>query len=139
MRLWFVACAILLNLGCSSPKQAEHKAISGSPLNYALPYEQAEDPCHTVKTCAQYVSNRVSRYWYIPNTSGKKMKAMAEIRLDDHAIIESATIVESSGNQAFDDSGLSALNNLGSFPELMGLSRSDYQKNFTHFNIWFAP
>lgn len=80
----------------------------------------------------------VSDNWSRPPSATNGMTAVVQIRLVPTGEILDSTIIQSSGNDAFDRSVIQALDRVGSF-EFQGMPTAVFERNFRNFTITFRP
>jgi colicin import membrane protein len=104
--------------------------------------EQNQAQAAEANIVSQYVSiiqNLIRQNWVIPPSARCNMVAVVELRLTPVGDVVSNTIVQSSGDAAFDRSVLQAVDRVGSFPEVRELPNPVFERNFRRFTLTFQP
>lgn len=89
----------------------------------SLPDTRAGNQCFDINECIMTINKKIGRNWIKP-VSNEQLSATVSIELVGDALM-SGDIVESSGNEEFDSSVLSAVYKSTPFPEIFGLSVDD--------------
>jgi colicin import membrane protein len=92
-----------------------------------------------VSQYAAIVKDLITQNWTLPPSSRNGMQALVELRTTPIGDITSSTIIQSSGDAAFDRSVLQAVARVGTLPELRDLPNDIYERNFRRFNLLFQP
>lgn len=87
----------------------------------------------------QAIFNRVRDNWSRPPSARTGMKCELLIEIVPTGRVVSVTIVESSGNSAFDRSAQQAVYKAESFPELKEMSPQTFEKYYRRFHLIFNP
>lgn len=87
----------------------------------------------------QVIFNRVRDNWSRPPSARTGMKCELLIEIVPTGRVVSVTVVESSGNSAFDRSAEQAVYKAESFPELKEMSPSTFEKYYRRFHLIFNP
>ncbi len=111
------------------------KAISRE--NAAL--EAAATADELANSYAALIQQTVVGYWSRPPSARNGMEAELRLQLVPTGEIVSVTVIRSSGNSAFDNSAVNAVNKAGSFPELKNLPREEFERTFRRFRLIFRP
>jgi colicin import membrane protein len=104
--------------------------------------QQNEAQAAEANIVSQYVSiiqNLIRQNWVIPPSARCNMVAVVELRLTPVGDVVNNTIVQSSGDAAFDRSVLQAVDRVGSFPEVRELPNPVFERNFRRFTLTFQP
>ena len=67
------------------------------------------------------------------------MVAILEIALVPTGDVVGVTVLESSGNLAFDSSAVNAVEKVGRFSEVKSLERAVFERDFRRFQLIFRP
>ena len=124
--------------------EAELAAIARADLARAVE-EEAEQMEATataedmVLSYSALIQRTVINYWSRPPSARNGMVAELRLQLVPTGEVVSVTIVESSGNTAFDRSAVNAVEKAGSFPELQNMPPREFEKNFRRFRLLFRP
>lgn len=117
-------------------QQQEELAAALASEDAAL--EEAE----LVSSYEQLIAQLVTNNWSRPPSARNGMSVTVAIRTLPTGEIISASVVKGSGNEAFDQSALRAVNGLGEIAELGELARQNraaYERKFRHFQFKFEP
>ena len=88
---------------------------------------------------AALIQSTVVNYWSRPPSARNGMEALLSIQLIPTGEVVSVQILESSGNAAFDNSAVNAVQKAGAFPELQQLPSREFEKSFRRFRLLFRP
>ena len=91
---------------------------------------------------AEYVTiirRVISQNWQIPPSARNGMTAVVQLQVVPTGEVVGITIVESSGNSAFDRSVEQAVEKAERFPELQDLDTPIFERNFRTFSLLFRP
>ena len=86
----------------------------------------------------QLVRRAVEQAWVIPPNVGDGTTAEVQVRLGPSGEVFAATVTRSSGNAAFDNSAIQAVESAAPFTELRDLP-SGVQRDYRQFNLRFRP
>lgn len=81
----------------------------------------------------------VRQNWTLPPSARNGMTAIVRIQLVPTGEVVDRTIIQSSGDDAFDRAALQAVDRADSFPELQDMPYATFQSNFRSFNLLFRP
>lgn len=88
---------------------------------------------------AAMIRDRVERNWSRPPSARQGMEAVLEIQLVPTGYVTAVRVVKSSGNPAFDQSALQAVNKVGRFDEVKDLPSRIFEEQFRKFTLRFHP
>ncbi len=88
---------------------------------------------------AGLISSRIEDNWSRPPNARKDMKVVLEIELASNGQVLNVTIVEGSGNRAFDLAAESAVRKVERFEEISQMKPEIFNKNFRKFRLLFNP
>ena len=91
---------------------------------------------------AQYaalIKRIISQNWVIPPSARNGMTAIVQLQVVPTGEVVGASVVESSGNLAFDRSVIQAVERAERFPELQELDTGVFERNFRTFTLVFRP
>jgi len=88
---------------------------------------------------AALIQQTVINYWSRPPSARNGMEVILSIQLIPTGEVVSATVLQSSGNSAFDQSAINAVKKAGSFPELQNLPPGEFEQSFRRFRLLFRP
>ena len=81
----------------------------------------------------------ITNQWNRPPSARNNMEVLLSIRLVPNGDVVSVSIKKSSGNAAFDRSASLAVEKVGRFDMLQGMSSSLFEKHFRNIEITFRP
>lgn len=88
---------------------------------------------------AAMIRQRVEQKWSRPPSAQQGMEALLEIQLVPTGYVVSVRIIKSSGNAAFDQSAVLAVNKVESFVEIKELPSRIFEAQFRRFTLRFSP
>lgn len=91
---------------------------------------------------AQYaalIKRIISQNWVIPPSARNGMTAIVQLQVVPTGEVVGASVVDSSGNLAFDRSVIQAVERAERFPELQELDTGVFERNFRTFTLVFRP
>ena len=88
---------------------------------------------------AAAIRGAVINKWTRPPSARNGMLAVLSIQLVPTGEVVGVSILQSSGNDVFDRSAMSAVERVGRFPEVSGLDRHLFENNFRRFQLIFRP
>ena len=103
---------------------------------------EAEATASAEQMVASYMSvirDAVVGRWSRPPSARNGMEALLQIQLIPTGEVVSVSILQGSGNSAFDNSAVAAVQKVGSFPELQNLPSREFEQNFRRFRLLFKP
>jgi colicin import membrane protein len=95
-----------------------------------------------VASYESYVRDRITGNWNRPPSARRDMEVELQVRLVPTGQVMSVAVVRSSGDPAFDQSAVNAVQQVGRFDRLQELSRKDpllFEQNFRTLNLTFRP
>ncbi len=95
-----------------------------------------------VATYESYVRDRIAGNWNRPPSARREMQVELQVRLVPTGQVMGVSVVRSSGDPAFDQSAVNAVQQVGRFDRLQELSRKDpllFEQNFRTLNLTFRP
>jgi colicin import membrane protein len=101
--------------------------------------KQSANDAVLVTSYGSIIDERVSANWSRPPSARNGMSALLRIQLVPTGRVVNVSVIESSGDAAFDRSAEQAVNKAESFPELKNLPNRVFEKNFRVFNLNFEP
>ena len=107
-----------------------------------LASEQRPQPGVTASpsdTAAALIRKAVIGRWTRPPSARNGMVAVLEIALVPTGDVVGVTVLETSGNVAFDRSAMNAVDKVGRFPEVSALERAVFERDFRRFQLIFRP
>ena len=104
--------------------------ISAKQSLEALQKERFEETINTIQ-------RKFIKLWNKPFVLNEDIKVSIKIKLVPSGEILSKTVIESSGNDKFDDSAMKAVNKISFLKEVSNVSREDFEKYFREINLVF--
>lgn len=95
-----------------------------------------------VTTYESYVRDRIAGNWNRPPSARRDMQVELQVRLVPTGQVMGVSVTRSSGDPAFDQSAVNAVQQVGRFDRLQELSRKDpllFEQNFRTLNLTFRP
>ena len=83
------------------------------------------------------IQKKFIELWNKPFVLNEDIKVSIKIKLAPSGEILSKTLIESSGNDKFDDSAMKAVSNISFLKEVSNLRRDDFEKYFREINLVF--
>jgi len=77
--------------------------------------------------------------WTRPPSARNGMVSILSIQLVPTGEVVGVSVVQSSGNSAFDRSAMTAVERAGRFPEITKLDNRTFEANFRRFQLIFKP
>ncbi|MFK7977497.1 MAG: cell envelope integrity protein TolA [Halioglobus sp.] len=118
---------------------AELAALARAELADAAAEEQTATAEEMAASYAALIRQTVEGYWSRPPSARNGMEVLLAIKLIPTGEVVSVSIVQSSGNTAFDRSAVNAVNKAGAFPELQKLPTREFERTFRRFSLLFRP
>ena len=88
---------------------------------------------------ATVIQRAVVNRWTRPPSARNGMVAVLEIALVPTGDVVGVSVLESSGDVAFDRSAINAVEKAGRFPEVKQLERQSFERDFRRFQLIFRP
>jgi TolA protein len=88
---------------------------------------------------AAVIKQAVIGRWTRPPSARNSMVAILEIALVPTGDVVGVTVLESSGNVAFDRSAVNAVEKVARFSEVKSLERAVFERDFRRFQLIFRP
>ena len=104
--------------------------ISARQSLEALQKERFEKTINTIQ-------RKFIKLWNKPFVLNEDIKVSIKIKLVPSGEILSKTVIESSGNDKFDDSAMKAVNKISFLKEVSDVSREDFEQYFREINLVF--
>ena len=104
--------------------------ISAKKSLEALQKERFEETINTIQ-------RKFIKLWNKPFVLNEDIKVSIKIKLVPSGEILSKTVIESSGNDKFDDSAMKAVNKISFLKEVSDVSREDFEQYFREINLVF--
>ena len=83
------------------------------------------------------IQKKFIELWNKPFVLNEDIKVSIKIKLAPSGEILSKTLIESSGNDKFDDSAMKAVSNISFLKEVSNLRREDFERSFREINLVF--
>ena len=123
-------------------KAAQAKAAAEQAARDKAAAEQAAARGQRVATYESYVRDRIAGNWNRPPSARRDMQVELQVRLVPTGQVMGVAVIRSSGDPAFDQSAVNAVQQVGRFERLQELSRQDpllFEQNFRTLNLTFRP
>ena len=88
---------------------------------------------------AAMIRQRVEQKWSRPPSARQGMEVLLEIQLVPTGYVAGVRVLKSSGNPAFDQSALQAVNKIESFVEIKNMPSRIFEAQFRRFTLRFNP
>ncbi len=125
------------------PSAEELQRQQQDDLARAMAAEEAAQAEATAEQLAASYAGLIQRtvvnYWNRPPSARNGMEVLLQLQLIPTGDIVSVTVLKSSGDIAFDQSAVNAVEKAGSFPELKNLPPRKFEEMFRRFRLLFRP
>ncbi len=88
---------------------------------------------------ADAIRRRVEENWSRPSSARNGMKVGLRINLVPTGAVVNVTVLNSSGNAAFDRSAIRAVDRIGQFSEIKTMPSRIFERKFRQFTLLFQP
>lgn len=102
-------------------------------------FMQAAAAREAVNTYEGLVQQRIADRWSRPPSARRDMEVELSISMTPNGQIQDVAIVRSSGDPAFDQSAVHAVQRVDRIPEFQQLDPAIFNANFRRFNLLFRP
>lgn len=124
-------------------QRAEAAAQRQKELDAALAAEEelleAETLAEMAQSYSALIAQRIRENWSRPPSARNGMECVLLLHLVPSGEVVDVTVVDGSGNGAFDRSAEQAVRRVGRFDELQGMPRDVFEQNFRRFKMRFKP
>ncbi len=125
-------------------QQAERERIERQQqLDRALADEaeffEAQQAQEVAQSYVDVISQRIENNWSRPPSARLGMKCVLEIQLVPTGQVVNVTVVESSGNSAFDRSAEQAVKRIDRFEEVQDMPTQVFERHFRQLRLVFNP
>lgn len=124
-------------------KAAQAKAAAEQAARAKAAAEQAAAAQgQMIATYGDYVRDRIISNWNRPPSARRDMEAVLQVRLVPTGQVMGVSVIRSSGDPAFDQSAVNAVQQVGRFERLQELSRKDpllFERTFRTLTLTFRP
>lgn len=100
---------------------------------------QADDDANLVAQYSAMISQQMHQRWKLPPSARRNMMALVKIRMVPTGDLVTVTIAQSSGNEAFDQSAILAVQKAGRFAFMKNLPSRLFEAHFREFTFRFSP
>lgn len=100
---------------------------------------QADEDASLIAQYTAMISQQMHQKWKLPPSARRNMVALVSIRMVPTGDLVSVTIAQSSGNQAFDQSAILAVEKAGRFAFMKNLPSRLFESHFREFTFRFSP
>ncbi|MBQ0719301.1 MAG: cell envelope integrity protein TolA [Gammaproteobacteria bacterium] len=122
-------------------RQARAQALA-SALDSEDEFLADEQSMQLAQGYSDYIQQRIIANWNRPLSARRGMEAILSIQLVPTGQVVGVSVIQSSGNEAFDLSAQQAVKKVGRFDKLQELSRQSpavFEQNFRQFRLVFRP
>ena len=123
--------------------EQEARAQRAQQLAAQQAAEQAQAAAQqSVSTYGDYVRDRIAGNWSRPPSARRDMQVELQIRMVPTGQVMGVVVTRSSGDPAFDQSAITAVERVGRFDRLQELARKDpllFEQYFRKFTLVFRP
>ncbi|MGE0343730.1 MAG: cell envelope integrity protein TolA, partial [Porticoccaceae bacterium] len=123
--------------------EQEARAQRAQQLAAQQAAEQAQAAAQqSVSTYGDYVRDRIAGNWSRPPSARRDMQVELQIRIVPTGQVMGVVVTRSSGDPAFDQSAITAVERAGRFDRLQELARKDpllFEQYFRKFTLIFRP
>jgi len=113
--------------------------LTQSDISAAIEAETAVSDQDLAASYGAWIRATVVNYWSRPASARNGMQTVLQLQLIPTGEIVGVTIVQSSGDPAFDRSAVNAVEKAARFPELQKLPPREFEKTFRRFKLLFKP
>lgn len=100
---------------------------------------EAETLAEMAQSYSALIGQRIQESWSRPPSARNGMECVLLLHLVPSGEVVDVTVVDGSGNGAFDRSAEQAVRRVGRFDELQGMPRDVFEQNFRRFKMRFKP
>lgn len=100
---------------------------------------EAETLAEMAQSYSALIAQRIRENWSRPPSARNGMECVLLLHLVPSGEVVDVTVVDGSGNGAFDRSAEQAVRRVGRFDELQGMPRDVFEQNFRRFKMRFKP
>ena len=100
---------------------------------------QADDDANLIAQYSAMISQQMHQRWKLPPSARRNMVALVKIRMVPTGDLVTVTIAQSSGNEAFDQSAILAVQKAGRFAFMKHLPSRLFETHFREFTFRFSP
>lgn len=102
-------------------------------------FMQAAAAREAINTYEGLVQQRIADRWSRPPSARRNMEVELSIRMSPNGQIQDVAVIRSSGDPAFDQSAIQAVQRVDRIPEFGSLDVKIFEANFRRFNLLFRP
>ncbi len=113
--------------------------LTKSNIDQSLAAEGESSEQDMTASFTALIRQTVVNYWSRPPSARNGMQAVLQLQLIPTGDIVGVTVVQSSGDAAFDRSAVNAVEKAARFPELQKLPPREFEKTFRRFKLLFKP
>ena len=100
---------------------------------------QADDDANIIAQYTAMISQQMHQRWKLPPSARRNMVALVRIRMVPTGELVTVTVAQSSGNEAFDQSAILAVQKAGRFAFMQGMPSRLFEAHFREFTFRFSP
>lgn len=123
-------------------KQEEEKRRREQELAMALAAEeelQQADDLDLARSIGDAITETVADNWSRPPSARRDMRVVLRLQLIPTGEVVGVTVLESSGDEAFDRSAIDAVNKAERFPEVTDVPSGFFEQRLRNFRLEFRP
>ena len=102
-------------------------------------YQTAQAEQQQIAAVGQQIEQAVEQQWSRPPSARRGMQAVLRVSLVPTGALTAVTVLESSGDPAFDRSATQAVHRAAPFTAVRDLPAPLFERNFRHFQFLFNP
>ena len=99
---------------------------------------QADDDANIIAQYTAMISQQMHQRWKLPPSARRNMVALVRIRMVPAGELVTVTVAQSSGNEAFDQSAILAVQKAGRFAFMQGMPSRLFETHFREFTFRFS-
>ena len=132
-----VLLMVLIDFSIFFPNKQNYEVI---PIGFIVEKKEKSEAQVTqekFKKTIIIIQKKFIELWNKPFVLNEDIKVSIKIKLAPSGEILSKTLIESSGNDKFDDSAMKAVSNISFLKEVSNLRREDFERYFREINLVF--
>jgi len=124
----------------TSPMTTQELAqLARADIDRAMAAEAGASEQDVAASYTALIRQTVVNYWSRPPSARNGMQVVLQLQLIPTGDIVGVTVLQSSGDSAFDRSAVNAVEKAARFPELQKLPPREFEKTFRRFRLLFKP
>ena len=113
--------------------------LARADIDRAMAAEAGASEQDVAASYTALIRQTVVNYWSRPPSARNGMQVVLQLQLIPTCDIVGVTVLQSSGDSAFDRSAVNAVEKAARFPELQKLPPREFEKTFRRFRLLFKP